>query len=77
MEEFSNEAFRQELRALRARYLDGASFEEQEEIVTKLGIEVHPAEDPARCGIVSHAPPTKFKLTFPNARNACAIALTR
>ena len=44
-EGFSNESFRQELRALRDSTLDGATFEEKIELVTKLRIEVYPAED--------------------------------
>ena len=43
--ESSNEALRQELRALRDKNLDGATFEEKTELVTTLGIEVYPAED--------------------------------
>ena len=58
----NNEAIRQELRELRDRNLDGATFEERVEVVTKLGIEVYPAEDlksmKVRCRI-GHGIPTE------------------
>ena len=43
--ECSLESLKAELRAIRDGNLDKASFEEKVEVVTKLGIEVYPAED--------------------------------
>jgi len=39
------DAMREELKAIRARNLDEATFEEKLEIVSKLGIKVYPSED--------------------------------
>ncbi len=43
--ESNHDELKQELRALRDRNLDRATFEEKVKVVTKLGIEVYPAED--------------------------------
>ena len=44
-EERNLEALKEELRAIRDRNLNDATFEQKVEVVTKLGIEVYPAED--------------------------------
>ena len=66
----SIEALRQELRALRNKNLDGATFGERVEVVTNLGIKVYPAEDlssmKVRCRL-GHGIPTKTEQGPTNA----------
>ncbi len=48
------EAMREELKALRDRSLDEATFEEKLDIVSKLGIKVYPSEDLKSMRVVCH-----------------------
>ena len=75
---------REELKALRDRNLDEATFEEKLEIISKLGIKVYPSEDLKSMRVVcqldlqqvqSDRQSSKLDLISPQADGECELAI--